>query len=317
MRVLVFTVSYPPRRYIGSELMDHRLLKVLQAAGHEVQVHTRGPSGMWDYDDIFVTSGQRVPVMKDADVVICHADYGLPARDYRKLHGTPVVTMCHNTFNVVRMGISITSPDLLVVNSEQMRGKLRAPNAIVVNPPAPRPSLLRGDLVTVVSLNELKGGPQFWDIAYRMPDVKFLAVRSGYGMQFIPKRPPANVEVIDHVVADRMDHLVWSRTGTFLQLSSAESWGMAAAEATAHGIPVIAHPTPGLRENLGRSATWIDRDETAAWIDAIRTPRTSHKPLNRARLNYRTSQAQQMAWLDAIEGLESHAHHLSAVGDGR
>lgn len=48
-----------------------------------------------------------------------------------------------------------------------------------------------------------------------------------------------------------------------------ESFGMAGVEALASGIPVIAHPTPGLLESLGDGATFIDRADTAAWVRAV------------------------------------------------
>lgn len=304
MRVLLFTVSYPPDRFIGSELMDHRLLKELQRAGHSVAVHAAKGDGSWVYDGVPVVSGKHHA--PPADVVMCHPDYGRPAREYQTRHKVPLVVICHNALNVVRIGLATTMFDLCVVNSAAMRDKLKQPTALVVHPPAPEPAPLSGDMVTVVSLNGLKGGDHFWAIAEAMPDTRFLAVKSGYGWQVAPENPPPNVEVLEHVPAERMDELVWSRTGVFLQLSSSESWGMAAAEATAHGIPVIAHPTPGLRENLGYSAEWIDREHTDRWVHAIRNPRDPGKVLRRAHHNHQTSRRQLAEWVKAISGLESH-----------
>ncbi|MFI7020964.1 glycosyltransferase [Streptomyces sp. NPDC050164] len=45
---------------------------------------------------------------------------------------------------------------------------------------------------------------------------------------------------------------------------------MAAVEALASGIPVIAHPTPGLREALGDAGTFVDRADYRAWGNTIR-----------------------------------------------
>ena len=52
--------------------------------------------------------------------------------------------------------------------------------------------------------------------------------------------------------------------------SSYESWGRVATEAILNGIPVIAHPTEGLMENLGESGIFIDRDNTDAWVTEIK-----------------------------------------------
>lgn len=110
---------------------------------------------------------------------------------------------------------------------------------------------------------------RFWAIARRLPDVPFLAVRGGYGRQVIPRRIPRNVEVIDHVPGDRMDDLVWARTRVLLAPSLRESWGMTATEALQRGIPVIAHPTPGLVESLGPAGIFLDRRDVAEWVRVI------------------------------------------------
>jgi glycosyltransferase involved in cell wall biosynthesis len=123
--------------------------------------------------------------------------------------------------------------------------------------------------VTIVNLDPNKVG-RFWAIARRLPDVAFLAVRGGYGNQQIPFLRPRNVEIVDHVPADRMDELVWSHTSIFLAPSARESWGMTATEALQRGIPVIAHPTPGLRESLGDAGWFIDRLDVNAWCAALR-----------------------------------------------
>ncbi|MFZ4156354.1 glycosyltransferase [Streptomyces pseudogriseolus] len=48
-----------------------------------------------------------------------------------------------------------------------------------------------------------------------------------------------------------------------------ESWGRVAIEAFASGIPVIAHPTPGLVESLGDAGIFAYRDDLGAWIHAL------------------------------------------------
>jgi len=52
--------------------------------------------------------------------------------------------------------------------------------------------------------------------------------------------------------------------------SAYESWGRTGIEAAASGIPTIAHPTPGLLESLGKSGTFVARDDIAGYVEAIR-----------------------------------------------
>ncbi|MFI1769152.1 glycosyltransferase family 4 protein [Streptomyces sp. NPDC020800] len=58
---------------------------------------------------------------------------------------------------------------------------------------------------------------------------------------------------------------VYSRSRVMLMPSLYESWGRVAVEAFASGIPVIAHPTPGLVESLGEAGIFAYRDDLNAW----------------------------------------------------
>jgi hypothetical protein len=51
--------------------------------------------------------------------------------------------------------------------------------------------------------------------------------------------------------------------------SSAETWGRTATEALCSGIPVIANPTNGLKENLGDAGLYVDRNAINDWVALI------------------------------------------------
>jgi glycosyltransferase involved in cell wall biosynthesis len=51
--------------------------------------------------------------------------------------------------------------------------------------------------------------------------------------------------------------------------SAYESWGMVASEAICGGIPVIAFPTPGLKENLDYAGIFVPPHSIQEWVDAI------------------------------------------------
>jgi glycosyltransferase involved in cell wall biosynthesis len=99
-----------------------------------------------------------------------------------------------------------------------------------------------------------------------MHEVQFLAVRGGYGNQLTPVKLK-NARLVGPI-EDMRD--VYRQTRILLMPSEAETWGRVGLEAMASGIPVIAHPTPGLRESLGDAATFIDRDDDEAWVTEIR-----------------------------------------------
>jgi hypothetical protein len=92
-------------------------------------------------------------------------------------------------------------------------------------------------------------------------------VQGAYGRQVIPPVVPPNVTLAANT--PRIRDEVYARTRILLMPSEYESWGRTGVEAMASGIPVIAHPTPGLRESLGDAGIFVDRDDTAGWADAI------------------------------------------------
>ncbi len=83
----------------------------------------------------------------------------------------------------------------------------------------------------------------------------FLGVRGAYGRQVMPPPRLPNCEVLDSVTGKEMRTHVYGRSRVMLMPSLYESWGRVAVEALASGIPVIAHPTPGLVESLGEAAS--------------------------------------------------------------
>jgi glycosyltransferase involved in cell wall biosynthesis len=164
--------------------------------------------------------------------------------------------------------------------------------------------------VTIVNLESNKVG-RFWAVARRLPEISFLAVRGGYGTQHVPLLRPSNVEVIDHVSASQMEDQVWSRTSVLLVPSARESWGMTATEALQRGIPVLAHPTPGLRESLGAAGWFIDRSDIRTWCAGLRIltrdpaayQSASVAASRRGRELVDQSRSQIGAFVAAIEGM--------------
>jgi len=85
--------------------------------------------------------------------------------------------------------------------------------------------------------------------------VDFLGLEGTHGEQ----KPLQNVKNLTVLAPVQDMKPVWSDSRVVLMPSGYESYGMVAAEACASGIPVIAHPTPGLKECLGPAGIFIDR----------------------------------------------------------
>ena len=282
MRVLAMFHAYAPLHGAGAEWHAHYLLRGLAARGHDVVVLLSRPipMGSYDFQGIHVVGwrGKGDPFDQlPADVIVTHLENTPRATVIGQMRRIPVVHLLHNTFGPTRDWLSRPSVALGVANSEWMaadfaRHVLRSPSRrmIIARPRTPVADYgtTPGDLVTMVNLFENKGGRQFWDIARAMPRTRFLAVLGGYGEQVIPDPVPGNVELIGNTQDMRRD--VYARTRVLLMPSEYESWGRVGVEAMCSGIPVIAHPTPGLLESLASAGTYADRDDTAAWVSAIR-----------------------------------------------
>lgn len=326
MSLMARVYGYPPAHNAGSEWMLHSMLRPLAERGHHVTVWLSHPGSIrksYEIDGVRVVPYQEgtdfAAHAHRADVLLSHFENvplvaGL-ARDRR----IPVAVICHDDFT--SSFHNAAGADLVVYNSEWIRreGEIfyaRYPreflprNSIVVRPPviAEEYRTEPGDCATLVNLNPDKGGELFWQIAAWTPEWEFLGVRGAYGQQIMPPPRLPNCEVLDGVPGQLMREHVYSRARVMLMPSLYESWGRVAVEAFASGIPVIAHPTPGLVESLGEAGIFAYRDDLNAWIHALTSLRD---PDNWARASRRAkarsgelSSAPDLdIWCDAVESL--------------
>ena len=319
---------YVPHYMAGSETMLHAMLRALAEAGHKVEVvvteHRRGPTE-YTHEGVRVRCagrGRPVPELLDeigADVLVSHHQEAPNASHYaraRRVAGRPAPAVVHLVHNTFAPTVAVTRrwrPDLIVFNTSwvrqhfvQRRGIPAGDRTLVVHPPvwAEQHAASPGDAVTLVNLNRDKGGEILYQLAARMPDVRFAAVIGGHGQQIVRRVP--NVEIVPHTANMRRD--VWARTRLLIMPSIYESYGMAGVEAMASGIPVIATPTPGLREALGDAAVFLSRRELGRWESAIRSlldPAEWRLASKRAlaRSAELDPQKELTQWVEAIESL--------------
>jgi glycosyltransferase involved in cell wall biosynthesis len=271
-------------RGAGAHRANLLLLDALVERGFDVKVYATRKA--WDglkIDFIFTRERKRVAELFDwADVIFTQ---GKEIPKIRSLIGRkPVIYYAHNNYRINTIHsfyeISEQDIDLLIFNAKWVLETTPWRNdSIVVNPPvfAEQFKTKPGDHITLVNIGVQKGGETFFELARRFPEKKFLGVKS-WGKQFIPKEIPDNVTLISPTNNMRDD--VYSKTKVLLMPSQysgptelwqwTESWGMVGVEAMSSGIPVIAHPAPGLLESLDYAGIFIDRKDYNGWEEAIR-----------------------------------------------
>lgn len=278
MNILARVHLYPPEHCAGAERMLQALLDALADRGHAVAVHLARPTRQRKPYRVGRVGVYPLGCGEDwqsrarqADVLITHLDRTSETISAAIAFGKPLVQILHNTHPPTRMWASCKN-DLLVYNSEWMAATLGpAENAVIIRPPvsiadygAPAPVSADAGKVTLINLNQAKGGVLFAQLAALMPEVQFLGVEGAYGEQLHPNLP--NVEIREH--GQDMAR-VYADTSILLVPSEYESWGRVGVEAMCSGIPVIAAPTPGLVESLAGAGLFCDRERVDAWRDAI------------------------------------------------
>lgn len=265
MRILAVTPSYPPHSRVGAWLATHEHLMVLAERGHHVAVHSPGVVEEYVLDGVHVAPmGETAATwIHDVDVVVSHhGDLVTKAAEYAQARGVPSVVLAHGATK----GHTKPPADLVVFNAESNRVK-RWGTSIVCRPHTRHSQHVasRGEHVTLLNCSLAKGVATFRAVAQRMPEHQFLAVKGDYGPQ--ERIATRNARTISST-ANLRRH-VWSQTRVLLMPSESETWGMAGVEAMCSGIPVIAHPTPGLKESLGDAGIFVDRDDIDGWVEQL------------------------------------------------
>ena len=282
MRVAALVHFSMPFRNAGSETVLHELMRAVVDAGHEAVVvctHQnseqmwRGTEPETELDGVRVVrvrnqiiGGQKVARWKP-DVILTHHQHATHAIKVARSCNARSVLTVHNDMDVNARPLR-HRPDLVIFNSEWVRESLSRfgtpTESLVFHPPLTPDRhhvAATGDAVTLVNLNADKGANLFYTLAAAEPSRQFIGVVGGHGPQIIRRNLP-NVTIMEHGPDMKR---VWERTRVVVMPSVYESYGLVAVEAGLNGIPTIAHPTPGLLENLGSGGLFADRDSVAEW----------------------------------------------------
>lgn len=326
LKIVARVHAMPPEHNAGAEHMLVSMLRPLVERGHDVSVWlSRYGKAHKEYDYrgikvIPLESRLDFPnAVKRSDVLMAHLETVPSTASLARGWGKPLVAVCHNTHRPTFRDMAAGGTALAVYNSLWMQAEaelffaeypksVRPESSLIVRPPvfADEYATKPGKAITLINCNPEKGGKVLKALAERMPDQQFLAVKGAYGEQILPDLP--NVEIVEHVRGEDMREQVYARTRVLLMPSSYESWGRAGCEALASGIPVVAHPTPGLCESLGEAGIFVDRADVAGYEAVLRKLATAAE----YRLASKRAKARSVeldpstdlaAWCGAVESL--------------
>lgn len=264
--------------------MLHEMMTYLVSKGHECVV--RLPiSTLQPYE----LDGVRVDVdswkqtkaeLQTADILISYLNrqgYVINLAEFENNHHSlPLVIVHHNTngFHPLKMKNQSDNPKnrwlYQIYNAEHTKATLNYNKpSMVLHPPVDpkRVKTKKGTKITLINTREEKGGKLWEELARLLPDHEFLGVEGAYDLAGQVKPNLPNVEFLANTSDIKK---AYSKTRILLMPSERESYGRTGVEAMISGIPVIAHPTAGLRESLGDAGIFIDRKDTQAWVEAIK-----------------------------------------------
>lgn len=275
MRILWSIHLYPPKHNCGAEYVAHHVNKYLISQGHEVRVmllRHHGAPYTWDGVEV-VPICNTLDAYAWADVVITHLDYTRHTVNMASIIKRPVIHFMHNdsssAYTIIR---DAALPQYMVHNSYWLqeaynnRGFDRV-KSIVLQPPCPADAYrilgnpMNSEYITLINLNENKGGYLFYRLAKAMTSKKFLGVVGSYddgGLQPDIIRQLSTLENVTLMPNTPNIREVYQQTRVLLMLSRYESWGRTATEAMSNGIPVIYTATKGLVENIAGAGLMLE-----------------------------------------------------------
>jgi glycosyltransferase involved in cell wall biosynthesis len=266
--VLIVAPHYLPFKYSGGETYLHQLVRNIQDDYKIYAFIYRNNDNISRFEKVtFINDVYSV----EPDIIISQlGGVGLGCNLKRRWKKAKHIHIVHNSNHFDQLNYYC---DVVIYNTYWLKDYHRYKvESYVIHPPlrdevTSSLSYPLGKYITMINLNENKGGYLFREIVKQMPDRQFLTVKGGYGEQIIPEGD--NVKVIEN--GEWEITKIIKNTHTLLMLSKYESYGITAVEFAYHGRRVIATNTPGLRESVGAVAYFVDRD-VAQVVNTIKQP---------------------------------------------
>lgn len=280
--IVWFMHSYVPNVRAGAEITAHALNQQLLAMGWRVIVVL--PDFQMDNVDgveciRYVPNSPEVEAaFTSADAIFCQNYDAQKAIRELEQYRKPIVFFMHierEKTDVLMQRFAV--PLAVVYNSETQRAQNPTVHENTVVRPyipyadfAPRSRHEQLGPVTLLNVNENKGGKMLVDLARRMRDVPFVGVKGAYSAQVAEDSPNL---IYKPTAEDPRPY--YEAAGIYIMPSKSESWGRAALEAMSIGVPVIASTAHGIREaTAGACAAYCRTDDVGCWEETIRRLRS-------------------------------------------
>lgn len=250
--------------------MLHEVLKQLVKDGYlvdAVATYTEAPHEIMDGVFVYHGKAYRDIDIEQYDIIVTQFSEAFKITPRAQKAGKKIIYIAHNTMEETNKYIHKVRPDLTIFNTEWVKAFHKYDgNSVVVHPPVyahehatPR----TGDKITLINLTPAKGSNMFYNMAIKLPKFKFLGVEGGYWKEQQKYLRRSNVTFQKNT--SNMKEDVWARTKVLLVPSVYESYGMVGVEAMASGIPVVACPTPGLKESLSYAGIFPSSTSIRLW----------------------------------------------------
>lgn len=275
MNILWDLHLYYPRHAAGAESMAHTINKELLKRGHSVkiilnQANQHKIHSMYEWEGVMIfppDENMEDSLYRWADIVITHLDYTKKAIWKAERYKKPCFHITHN--DILYKSVEDGVGDVRVIhNSQWIANKLQYKWPQFVFPPPVDEWYKTEDkgrkYITLINLNDNKGANYFYHWAKKLPQYQFLAVKGSYENQITSNLP--NVTTWPNTPDIRKAYEV---SKIVVCPSHYESWGRVASEAMINGIPVIATPTEGLKENLSYAGIFAARKDTETMLKTI------------------------------------------------